>query len=145
MDDATQLYAKYIGNWGNISTKWRIDAVKDGSVVKSVTCAPGNRLHIEATATRTELIEGSCYDMALVRIRLLDENDTLATYAQIPIAFAAEGVVDVVGPMVATAEGGMCGTYVRTTGWDGDGRIIIYTEDGMEASIEFTVTIPEER
>ena len=52
--------------------------------------------------------------------------------------------MDVVGPMVATAEGGMCGTYVRTTGWDGDGRIIIYTESGMEASIEFTVTIKED-
>ncbi|MBR3360341.1 MAG: glycoside hydrolase family 2 protein [Lachnospiraceae bacterium] len=144
MDDATALYAKYIGNWGNIATKWRIDAVKDGDVVKSITCTPGNHLHIEATASKTDLVEGSCYDMALIRIRLVDENGNLASYAQMPIAFAAEGVVDVVGPMVATAEGGMCGTYVRTTGWDGDGRIIIYTESGMEASIEFTVTIKED-
>ena len=144
MDDATALYAKYIGNWGNIATKWRIDAVKDGAVVKSITCTPGNHLHIEATASKTDLVEGSCYDMALIRIRLVDENGNLASYAQMPIAFAAEGVVDVVGPMVATAEGGMCGTYVRTTGWDGDGRIIIYTESGMEASIEFTVTIKED-
>ncbi|MCQ2512630.1 MAG: glycoside hydrolase family 2 protein [Lachnospiraceae bacterium] len=138
-----RLYGKYIGNWENIATKWRFDAIKNDKVVKSITCSSGGKLHIEATATSYELVEGSCYDMALVRIQILDENGNVANYAQIPIAFAAEGVIDVVGPMVATAEGGMCGTFVKTTGWDGHGRLIIYTESGLETSVEFTVTIAE--
>ncbi len=145
MDDKefTRLYGKYIGNWENIATKWRFDAIKDGSVVKSVTCSSGGKLHIEATSSSCELTEGSCYDMTLVRIRILDENNNVANYAQIPVAFATEGVIDIVGPMVATAEGGMCGTIVKTTGWDGHGKLIIYTESGMETSLEFTVTIAE--
>lgn len=142
-DEFTRLYGKYIGNWGNIATKWKFDAIKDGVVVKSVVCSSGKNLHLEARATKYELEEGSCYDMALVRIRILDENENVANYAQIPVAFAAEGVIDVVGPMVTTAEGGMCGTFIKTTGWDGHGRLIIYTEGGLETSLEFTVSIVE--
>ena len=35
-------------------------------------------------------------------------------------------------------------TIIKTTGWDGHGKLIIYTESGLETSLEFTVTIAEE-
>ncbi|MBR2696636.1 MAG: glycoside hydrolase family 2 protein [Parasporobacterium sp.] len=141
--DGVALYAKYVGNWGGEATKWRIDAVRNGEVIKSRICTPGNQLYLEATASRLNLIEGDCYDMALVRIRIVDENGNLAPYAQMPIILTTEGVIHVEGPQVITAEGGMCGCLIRTDGWGGDGRLIIYTESGMETAIEFNVFVED--
>ena len=141
--EGVTLYGKYVSNWGGESTRWRIDAIRNGEVMKSRICTPGNRLHLEATASQLNLIEGDCYDMSLVRIRIVDENGNPAPYAQMPVVLATEGVIHVVGPQVITAEGGMCGCLVRTDGWGGDGRLIIYTESGLETSIDFSVFVAE--
>lgn len=43
------------------------------------------------------------------------------------------------GPDTATAEGGMCGTYVRTTGRPGPG-ILVVSAPGLESvTVEFAV------
>ena len=141
--DGVDLYGKYIGNWGGEATKWRFDAYKGGKLIKSVTKAPGNKLHIEAIASKTELTEGDTYDMAAVRIRVLDDYDNIASYAQLPIEFETEGKIELVGPACVTAEGGMCGTYLKTAGSEGKGILRIKAA-GLEAvEIEFKAKIKE--
>ncbi len=133
------LYGKYIANWGGESTVWRLDGKKGGKVVSSVTCCPSNRLHLEVKASHTALREKHSYDMALVRIRILDENGNPAPYAQLPLMFTLEGAAELVGPEVVTAEGGMCGTLVRTTGEPGEARLTV-SGYGLEAvTVAFTV------
>lgn len=141
--EGAALYAKYISNWGGESTEWRVEAVRYGEVQESRVFRPGSRLHLEAKASKINLVEGDTYDMALVRIRIVDEYGNLAPYAQLPVVLATEGVVHVEGPQVITAEGGMCGCLVRTDGWGGDGRLIIYTESGMETTVEFNVFVQD--
>ena len=143
--DGVDLYGKYIGNWGGEATRWRFDAYKDGKLVKSVTKAPGNRLHIEAVPSKSELTEGDTYDMAAVRIRVLDDYDNIASYAQLPIELETEGEIELVGPSCVTAEGGMCGAYLKTTGAEGKGLLKINAA-GLEAvEIQFEIKIREER
>ena len=126
-EDAYALYGKYIGNWGGEATQWRLDGEKNGEVVASVTCCPSAKLHLEATPSHTELTEGDTYDMAAVRIRILDEFGNVAPYAQLPVKFTLEGPAELVGPDTAAAEGGMTGTYVRTTGQSGEATLTITT------------------
>ena len=130
--DGVALYGKYVGNWGGASTVWRFDAIKNGEVVKSVTCCPSAKLHLEASVSHTALCEGDTYDMAAVRIRILDEFGNIAPYAQIPVRLKLEGNAKLVGPDVAVAEGGMCGTYIRTTGIPGSAKLTVSCE-GMES------------
>ena len=141
--DLSALYRKYVSGWVAEPARWRVDAIRGGEVVKSRILTPGTRLHIEAKASQFSLMEGETYDMALVRIRILDENDNLASYAQFPIILATEGVIHVVGPKVITAEGGMCGCLVRTDGWSGEGKLTVYTESGLETSVDFVVYLEE--
>ncbi len=136
--DAVALYGKYIGNWGGEATVWRLDAEKDGDLVASYTCSPSARLHLEAVPSHTLLSEGNTYDMAAVRIRILDENGNIAPYAQIPVRFALEGPAELVGPDVVTAEGGMTGTYLRTTGERGEVRLTISTNQTEAVTVSFT-------
>ena len=137
--DAVALYGKYVGNWGGEATRWRLDALKEGEVVASRTYCPSSKLHLEVTASSHELKEGNTYDMAAVRVRILDEFGNLAPYAQIPVKFTLEGDAELVGPDVTCAEGGMTGTYIRTNGQSGEARLTVSTGQTETAEIVFAV------
>ena len=137
--EGVALYGKYVGNWGGAATVWRFDAIKDANVVKSVTCSPNTALHLEATPSSRVLREGASYDMAAVRIRILDGNGNTAPYAQLPVRLTLEGPAQLVGPDVVTAEGGMCGTYVRTTGESGTAKLTVSAHGLKPVTVEFAV------
>ncbi len=142
--DGVALYGKYVANWGGEATSWRFDGIKDGKVVASVTCCPQAKLHLEVKVSRTALTEGASYDMAAVRVRILDENGTAAPYAQLPVRFTLTGEAAIVGPETVTAEGGMCGAYVRSLGAPGSATLTVHTEQTEDIHIPFTVEIKEE-
>ena len=142
-DDGVALYGKYVGNWGGAATRWRFDAKNGDTVVKSVTLCPSHRLHLEVTPSATVLQEGDTYDMAGVRVRILDENGSPAVYAQLPLTFAVTGAAVLVGPAAATAEGGMGGTYLRTVGQTGTAALTVSAPQCAPVTVEFTVTKKE--
>lgn len=139
MDDGVALYGKYVGNWGSEATVWRFDAIESGEVVASVTRCPSASLHLEVKASHTELNEGDTYDMAAVRIRILDEFGNVTPYAQLPVKLRLEGNAELVGPDVVTAEGGMCGTFIRTTGEPGEAALTISTEQTKPVTLHFSI------
>ena len=125
ISDAYDLYGKYVGNWGGEATKWRFDAVKDGEVIKSVTRQPGQTPHIDVKVSRLELCEGDTYDAAAVRITALDRYGNHLPYYQEPVSLRAEGEIEIIGPALISLKGGSGGTYVKTTGKSGTGRLYI--------------------
>ena len=139
LEDGVALYGKYVGNWGGEATVWRFDAIKNGNVVSSVTRCPSAKLHLEVKVSHTELTEGTSYDAAAVRVRILDEFGNLAPYAQIPVRFHLEGAAELIGPDVATGVGGMCGTYLRSIGTDGTARITISTDQTPSETVDFSI------
>ena len=141
--DGVALYGKYVGNWGGAATRWRFDAKNGDTVVKSITLCPSHRLHLEVTPSATVLQEGDTYDMAGVRVRILDENGSPAVYAQLPLTFAVTGAAALVGPAAATAEGGMGGTYLRTVGQTGTAAMTVSAPQCAPVTVEFTVTKKE--
>ena len=139
MEDAVALYGKYVNNWGDEATEWRFDGLKNGEVVASVIRRPNTKLHLDVKVSHTELREGNTYDMAAVRIRILDEFGNLVPYAQLPVKLCLTGAAELVGPDVVTAEGGMCGTYVRTIGQPGKAVLTVTTDQTEPVMVEFTV------
>ena len=137
--DGVDLYGKYVGNWGGSATVWRFDAVKDGEVVASVTCSPSAKLHLDVQPSCTDLQEGATYDMAAVRIHVQDEYGNMASYAQLPVRLTLEGAAQIVGPDVVTAEGGMCGTYIRTIGETGTAKLTVSAHGLEPVTIDFEI------
>ncbi|MBR6208397.1 MAG: glycoside hydrolase family 2 protein [Oscillospiraceae bacterium] len=135
-EDGYDLYGKYVGNWGGEAVRWRFDAIKDGSVVKSVTRSMGSKLRLEVIPSSRTMRENDSYDMAAVRIRVLDEFGTQAVYAQLPIRLEVRGAAALVGPEVITAEGGSTGTYLRSIGEKGTASLTL-SAPGVES-----VTVP---
>ena len=136
---AWDLYGKYIGNWGGTATVWRLDAVTNGKVVASKVYCPTTDLHLDVSVSATTLQEKASYDTAAIRIRVLDANGNIAPYAQIPVLLKLEGEAELIGPSAVTAEGGMCGTFVRTTGRSGEATLTISTAQTPEVSIKFNI------
>ena len=125
ISDAHHLYGKYIANWGGEATRWRFDAVKDGAVIKTVYKQPGKKANIKATVSSHDLTEGSTYDAAAVRISAVDGHGNLLNYYHEPVIMRTEGEIEIIGPEVISLKGGCGGTYVKTTGKSGTGKLYI--------------------
>jgi beta-galactosidase len=85
------------------------------------------------------LEEKQSYDMAAVRIRILDEFGNIAPYAQLPVKLQLEGAAELVGPDVVTAEGGMTGAYIRTTGAKGTAKLTVSTPQTPSVTVTFSL------
>ena len=139
--DIYELYGKYVGNWGDTAPTWRFDALRDGRTVASVTRGHSAKLHLSVTASHTSLTEGDAYDMAAVRIRVLDEHGNLEPYAQLPVKLSLNGEAELVGPDVVTLEGGSGGTYVRTTGKAGSAILTVSTQQTQDVTVNFSIAL----
>ena len=133
------LYGKYVGNWGGEATVWRFDGIKDDRIVASVTKCPSAKLHLEVKPSHTDLTEGDVYDMAAVRIRILDEYNNLAPYASLPVTLSITGAAEIAGPSAAALEGGSTGTYIRTTGKEGAAALTVSAPGVEPVQIEFLI------
>ena len=139
VDQIVNLYAKYVGNLGSQGTVYRFDAIKDGKVVKTVTKTQMNRLGLEINVSHTNLHEGTSYDVAVVRIRAVDENGNLLSYSNEAIKLTAEGPIELIGPDMFSLRGGMSGFYVKTTGEKGEARVRIFCPRVEDEVIEFEI------
>ena len=131
--EVTRLYTKYIGDWGGTATVYRFDAIKDGKVIKSVTK--------EAEADHTILTEQHSYDVALVRIRAVDDHGNVLPFYQEPVRLITEGDISIIGPDTIALQGGMGGTYVKSTGRSGRGALLLQSQTAGEVRIPFQIKI----
>lgn len=139
--EVTRLYTKYIGDWGGTATIYRFDAIKDGKVVKSVTKEPVREIRLEAEADHTILTEQHSYDVALVRIRAVDDHGNVLPFYQEPVRLITEGDISIIGPDTIALQGGMGGTYVKSTGRSGRGALLLQSQTAEEIRISFQIMI----
>ena len=138
-EDAYALYGKYIANWGDTAAVFRFEAIKDGEVVKVVEKSPFTERRMEVAVSHTELIEGDTYDAAAIRIRLTDEKGNILNRFNGAVKANIEGPAELIGPCDIPINGGMGGTYVKTTGRSGKAILTIEAERIEKQTIIFTV------
>lgn len=139
LKDAVPLYEKYIGDWGGHVTSYRFDAIKDGKVFKKIIKEPVKTMHFHIKVDHVTLKEEDTYDVATVRIRVLDQNENQVPYYQGPIIFETEGVIKLIGPSTLALLGGMGGTYIKTSGKKGMGTLEIQADGLTPYEVKFEV------
>ena len=100
--------------------------------------------HLEGVADHTELMETHSYDVAAVRICAKDENGNILPFFNEPVTFRTEGPITLIGPKTATLQGGMGGTYVKTTGETGKATLTICNSQTEDVRITFQIGKREE-
>ena len=140
-EDAYSLYGKHIGSWGDTATVYRFDAVRDGKVIKQVIRQPVQEIHLSAEADHTDLLEESTYDAAAIRIAMKDQDNNTVPFCNGSVKVSVQGPVEIIGPDILTLRGGCTGTYIRTTGEEGEAKVILESDQTEPAVICFTVSI----
>ena len=140
MEDAVELYNKYVGNWGGEVTTYRFEAIKDGKVVRTVERTPVKAVQLEVTASHTHLLERDTYDVAAIRIRAISESGMQLPYYQGPLKLELTGDVELIGPDIITLAGGMGGTYIKTKG-DTTGEAVLRITGQQTAPVEIRFTL----
>ncbi len=138
LKDISRMYNTYVGNWGDLATTYRFEAVKDGEVVAVVKKQPMTSADFIVKIDKTKLVEASTYDVASIRMEAVDENGNRLYYCSAPVELSVEGPVEIIGPCVVPFIGGAAGTYVKTTGQSGSGKLTIKSL-GKTYSIELDV------
>ena len=135
------LYTKYIGNWGGSATTYRFEAVDtNGATVHKTVCKkPMTEVVLTAEADHTALVEKNSYDVALIRIQAKDEMGNVLPVYNDPVMLDVSGQLELIGPSVISLNGGMGGTYVKTTGQSGEGKLVIRSANTKEVEIVFDI------
>lgn len=139
MAQGAAYFDRYLGSWGGRAVPWRFEAVTDGQTVASVTRAPAQRLVLQALPDTTTLVEGDTWDLASIRLRLVDEHGTPQHYARRSAVLELTGDAALVGPAHVPFVGGSAGTYVRTTGRPGSATLRVRTDGADDVVLHFTI------
>ncbi len=143
INEIVDLYTKYAGDWGGVSTEYRFDAIMQGKVVKSVTKAPMNKAKLSVQNYKNTLTEGATYDVTEIRIRAEDEHGNLLSYCSEPIKLEVCGDIEIIGDSIISLRGGMGGVYVRTKGRAGDATVKLISSTLGTVEVPLTVTKDE--
>lgn len=142
-DDAYRLYGKYIGNWGDKSVAYRLEAIKDGKVIKALTVSPFEKLVLKAEADHTTLVEDKTYDVAAVRIRMTDQNGNTLPFCNGAVRASISGDAELIAESPVLLRGGMGGLYVRTKGKSGKATLTLSADGAQSVAATFTITCKE--
>lgn len=142
--EAVALYNKYIGDWGGTSTVYRFEAVKNGKVVKEMMKEPAKEVKLLCSADHVRLTEENSYDVALVRIRAVDQNGNVLPFFNEPLRLETEGDIQLIGPDCISLKGGMGGAYVKSLGRSGRGSLIVKCNGMQDCRLPFSVEIHSE-
>lgn len=133
-----ELYGKYIGNWGTKEIVYSFEALKNGKVFKTINLSKVRDKKIIVKPSKLELHEDNTYDVALVRIKAVDQNANVLPYYGEAISLKAKGGIELIGPELITFKGGYAGCYVKTNSKKEDGLLEINTPLGNEV-IKFKI------
>ena len=119
---------------------WRIEAVKEDMVIAESSILPAPDVRLQITTDRQHMVEENSYDVATVHMEAIGRNGQHLYDYETPLMLKTEGDIELIGPSVVVMKGGFAGTYVRSVGKAGCGRLMI--EDGRgEAVVEFSVEV----
>lgn len=139
MQEGTNLYYRYVGNWGGSATTFRFEAIRNNKVIKVIEKKPVNHVKLNITVKDTLLHEDETYDVAEVRITAVDEGQNQLPYYQEPINLEVWGAIELIGPRTISLKGGATGVYIKTKGILGEGGLKIIQADLGEKEIKFIV------
>ena len=119
---------------------WKIEAVKDDNVIAETCISPAPAAKLQIMTDRQTMVEENSYDVATVHIEAVGESGQHLYEYEVPLILKAEGDIELIGPDVIMMQGGFAGTYVRSLGRNGKGKLVIQDGHG-EAVVDFSVEV----
>jgi beta-galactosidase len=139
MNDAMNLFGKYIGDWGKEGAKYVFEGYIDDRLVKTVTKGATRKALLTAAVDDLVLESKDSYEDTRIVDRMVDEYGNDLPYATDVIKVETSPELAILGPSCLTLVGGSVGIYVRTTDKKGPGQVRIACEGQPILELEITV------
>ena len=94
---------------------------------------------LAVNVSHTLLTELHSYDVAEVRVNVVDGNGNVLSFYNEPLNIKVEGAVELIGPSNLGVQGGMIGFYVKSKGAAGSAKVTITGNDVSPVEINFNV------
>lgn len=130
-----KCYDKYITN--NRPKVYRIEAVVNGEVVKTITKKQFEHPQMVCTISHTLLAESHTYDVAEIRIAVKDQDGNHLYYYNEPYTIETSGPIAVIGPKQLSFKGGFGGVYIRSLGDSDEAEVKISSPHLSPVTINF--------
>ncbi|MEG1565731.1 MAG: glycoside hydrolase family 2 TIM barrel-domain containing protein [Bacilli bacterium] len=125
INDLVNIYTKYINSWGNESSTYKFEAIKNDVVIASKSITTSGVTHLDVKLSKPFLHEETTYDVVKVTVKLLDENDNVCIYTSKAINLSCSGPLQIYGPTTVSLQGGSTSIYVRSVSLLGKGQLNI--------------------
>lgn len=126
-------------NWGTGAAVYRFDVIRDGHLLRRIIRRPAQQVFLDVVCSHTQLVEGTSYDVALLRIRAVDSQGLVLPYYNEPLRLRAWGPIELIGPDTISLKGGCGGTYVQTLGGSGRAKVTLIGEGAEPVEIYLDV------
>lgn len=130
-----RCYDKYISN--NMPNTYRLDAVVNGEVVKTITKKQFEHPKMVCTISHTLLAESHTYDVAEIRIAVKDQDGNHLYYYNEPYTIESSGPIAVIGSKQLSFRGGFGGVYIRSLGDSDEAEVKISSPHLSPVTISF--------
>jgi beta-galactosidase len=138
LNEISRLYTTYVGDWGQKKTVYRFEGIIGNDVVIDFEKRTSENVKIHVDVDRNLLVDGLTYDVACVNIQARSESNQVLHYYQEAIVLKTEGPIEIIGPRIITLKGGMFGTYIKSTGESGKGKLYV-SGDHIDTHIDFEI------
>lgn len=145
LDQAVDLFGRYYASWGKGQVTYTFKGITNGTIVKEVKKGPMNEKKLELVFSKEVLEVGDTYDVISVGVRAINEYGDPLVYATSTIMLETSGDIDILGPKLFALSGGQSAFYVRSTSFEGKGRLKITTEDLGSFSYDLEVKSLEKK
>ena len=124
-NQGTELFSKYVGDWGGKRTVYKFEGYTNGQLVKTVIKGSVTKAKIKAEIDNKELIIGNTYDATRIVVKAVSEDDNLLPFANDVIEVKTEGPIKIIGEAHLALIGGVRGIYIKTAGEVGKAKVVV--------------------
>ena len=119
--------------WGSAANEITLQGYTNGKLVATKKIGSVFSYTLDVTPTKTVLHENNSYDVAEVHIVARDQFGNVCPYVNRAVKLSCSGAIELIGSDTVALQGGMFGTYVKTTGKLGKGVLRV---DDVEVQFE---------
>ena len=139
MADITDIYTRFVGDWGDDGGEYKFVGFKNGHPVKTAIKGPSKSAYLTMEADDMILHDSSTYDATRVVVRLVDQNNNDIRFSFHPVCLETSSELTVMGPKIQSLIDGSVGFFVKTTGQQGQATINATCEGYDEVSLKIDV------
>jgi beta-galactosidase len=138
MEDAMDIYGKYLGNWGSTSSSYRFDGYIQDQLVISKSRGQSHKFTLVAEIDSQELQHDFTYDVTRIVVKLVDEYENVYPYGDETLQISTSDNLDIIGPKSTSLIGGSVGIYVKSKAL---GRGFVQIDSNFYPSIKLKVEV----